>query len=260
MNTNASDMTLASELSGLGDIEKGQGTLVSVVVKKKGVERGTAPNKVIYGDDTVHALIWSGFTYKALVERSYKKLHQEWDKGNLFHTLLEQVTAAGYPEVTLSDVASAVQEVDESFKKVLAEPLDDMDLPDGSGEETKAPIWEPLTIDGQTVRGAKVYIGEGNSSDPRAPVKGSVYIDGVKLGERVQVAAPNGHWKAKQKPKTVAKEILRDRLPIGLYVRYPLDKAGLGGVRVGAAASAYAKQDGVVVDPEAIRSLFKVAV
>jgi len=262
MTTNANDAGLAGELSGLGDLDAGQGTLVSVVVRKKGVARGPATARVVYGDDTVHSLIWSGFTYRALVERSYKKLHEEWSKGSLMHNLLKEVQDAGCATVTVHDVAAAVQEIDESFKKVLAStdeddnPLSGFDEP---VEPEKAPIWEPLKVNGQTVRGAKVYIGEGNAKDPRSPVKGNVYLDGVKLGEKVLTSATNGAWKPKQQPKTVAKEILKARLPVGLYVRYLLDRESMASVKIGSAASAHAKQEGVLVDPEAIRSLFKVA-
>lgn len=236
--------------------------MVSVVVRKKGVARGPSTAKVVYGDDTVHSLIWSGFTYKALVERSYKKLHEEWSKGSLMHNLLKEVQEAGCAAVTVHDVAAAVQEIDEAFKKVLASS-DEYDNPlsgfDDPVDPPENPIWEPLKVNGQTVRGVKVYIGGGNDKDPRSPVKGNVYLDGVKLGEKVILKAVNGAWKPKQQPKTVAKEILKARLPVGLYVRYCLNAEAMPSIAVGSAASTAAKKAGVSVDPEAIRSLFKVA-
>jgi len=114
-------------------------------------------------------------------------------------------------------------------------------------------------VDGTTVNGAKVYVGAGNLMDPRAPLTGTIYIDGVKLGEKVLQPAPNGDWKAKHKPKTVVKNILRSWLPVGLYARYSLEKEGLLSIKVGSDASDHAKAEGVPVDPEAIRSLFKIA-
>lgn len=254
--TNAQDATTAATLSSIG--ASGNGTLASIILRKKGTVRGTAPNKVIYGDDYVHVLIWTGFTYKALVERSHKKLHEIWGQGSLFKDLLKTVIDQGHFDATLDDVAVAVQELDANFLKVINGGEYEEDGPYVPSEDHVA-VWEPLKVDGQVVQGAKVYVGQGNSKDPRAPVKGTIYIDGVKLGEKVLEAAPNGHWLAKQKPKTVAKEILRSMLPVGLYVRYCLAPESVTLTKVGAEAANHAKSAGVHVEPEAIRSLFKIA-
>jgi len=105
-----------------------------------------------------------------------------------------------------------------------------------------------------------MYVGNGNPADPgRSPKPGTLYLSGVKLGEVVLKEAPNGHWRADHKPKTVVKQILRDMLPIGRYVRYCLDPDSLISFKVGKEASFSAKRGGVVIDPEAVRSLFKIA-
>lgn len=256
--TNTLDTLTASALSGIGS--SGQGTLASIILHKKGTSRGVAPNKVIYGNDFVHVLLWSGFSYKDLVERSHKKLHEIWAEGMLFKNLLKACIDAGHFEVTIDEVSEAVQELDAAFNKILNggdyEP-DDSVPATGEGPQS---VWEPLVIGGQVVQGAKVYVGHGNTKDPRAPIKGTIYIDGVKLGEKVLQPAPNGQWLPKQKAKTVAKELLRAQLPVGLYVRYALVPEFVVEIKVGAEGATHAKTAGVPVEPDAIRSLFKIAV
>ena len=250
--SNATDAALAADmLSGMGD-DLGEGTVAYIEVRKKGVARGPASNKTIYGDDLVKVLLWTGFHYQSLVERSFKKLHQLWGRGDLYRTLLQAVHDAGHTAATLADISQAVQELDDSFTKGVRG--------DANGEEGDEPtsVWEPLVVDGVFIPGAKVYVGEGGD-DPRSPVKGTIYIDGVKLGEKVVEPSTNGSWLPKQKPKTVAKDILRSWLPVGLYVRYSLERERMLSLKVGAQASAAGKAENIQVDPEAIRSLFKIA-
>ncbi len=251
MNTNANDVTLATNIFTSMKDDMENGTLASIVIRKKGSNRGRADNKTIYGDDLVHVLIWTGFRYSSLVERSFKKLHQLWGKGNLFHTLLQAVQDAGYPEATISDVAFAVSETDDAFIKVIRSDA----LGNAGIQDIENPVWEPLKVDGTIIPGAKVYVG-GSVGDSRT---GTIYIDGVKIGEKILEPAKNGQWLPKQKPKTVAKDILRSWLPVGLYTRYALEMDKVQAIKVGAEASAHAKAAGVPVDPDAIRSLFKIA-
>jgi len=252
--TNADNPKLASVLSEIGDL--GQGTLTSLVLRKKGCLHGRGNTKLIYDDDFVQVLLWTGFHYQALIERSYQKLQALWSKGDLIRTLVQVTVDAGHTGVTVQDAAEAVQETNDAFLRVLSEGH----FLDSAREGDYSPVWEPLKVNDQLVRGAKVYVGQGNPNDPRSPKKGAIYIDGVKLGEKILEPAPNGHWVAKQHPKTVAKDILRSWLPSGLYVRYSLDQESLLIVKVGSAAAQHAKEGKLMVDPEAIRSLFKVAV
>lgn len=245
---------VAAALTELGGTD--QGTLVFLELRKKGVLRGKGEDKKIYGDDLVQVLLWSGFSYRALVERSYKKLHEYWGRGDFVTRLIEAVKAEGREDVTVQTTTTAIQEIEDTFLRVIRTPDKDKDSPpDGDFES----VWDLLVVDGVLIRGAKVYSGSGNPDDHRAPVPGTIYMDGVKLGEKVLVAAPNGHWVSKQKPKTVVKDVIREWLPVGLYARYSLDKDNLLTIKVGAEASKAAKAAKVPIDPESIRSLFKVA-
>lgn len=247
MTTNATDTTLAENLSNIStdNLGVGQGTMVSIVLRKKGHLSGG----VQYGDDTVHVLVWTGFHYKALVERSLKKLDQLWDSGTLFRDLLKEAIDHGTYDATIEDVSAAVQELRDSLNKVVNGATTNFE-----DENTRVSVWEPLVVNGEPVLGAKVYMGSNTDIG-----KGTVYIDGVKLGEKVLKKAANPKRAIKSKAKTVIKDILRDKLPVGLYVRYSLNKKDLISLEIGNNAVTTVKTAGVVIDPSAIRSLFKIA-
>lgn len=260
VDTPASDITLTSALSELGTED--QGTLVSLVVHKKGVSRGPASNRIIYEDDFVHVLLWAGFPYHALVARSQKKLDKLWDQGGkLERDLIQAAQEAGHSNVNLTDVSHAIQEINASFSKVMVGRERAEERGDDPNEPTDCAdsVWEPLVVDGVRVRGAKVYCGQARPDDHRAPVPGNIYLDGVKLGEKVLTPAANGKWPVNSKAKTVVKDILRSWLPAGLFVRYSLEQERMLTVKVGKTAGDHAKGEGVPVDPEAIRQLFKIA-
>lgn len=278
---NANDTGLAQNLADIGNL--GQGTLVSLIVQKKGVERGPAGDRKVYGDDKVHVLMWTGFHYKALVERSAAKLERMWASGNFLSETLGKVISSGCAWATIEDVSAAAQELQGNFHRVLhdRDPMagagvDPVTIPPSEivdpnehilggppldpAKIVSKPVFETLKVGDETILGAKVYIGKGNPDDPRAAEPGTIYIDGVKLGELVIEPAVNGPWKAKKSTKTVAKEIIRAQLPVGLYVRYSLKRDKLDTVKIGADASAHAKAANVPVEPENIRNLFKIAV
>ena len=251
MQTNASDTAAASVLSELTDLD--QGTLLSVVVQKVGQERGPIGSRVVYGDDLVHVLIWTGFAYRALIERSQKMLNREIQRGGYIERLA-RATLEEHEGAKIEDVCAAMQETRDWFRRVLA----------GSGKDPSFlpgldSVWEPLMIEGVAVRGARVYTGLCNKKDPRAPVPGTIYITGVKLGEKVVTPAANGPWRADSKPKTIAKEVLKEDLPVGLYCQYRLDPDRVCGLTVGKKAAKAAKTEGIFIDPDALRSLFKIA-
>lgn len=249
MQTNSTHGMAASVLSEVGSLDSG--TLAFITVHKKGETRGKGTSKQVYGDDIVHVLVWTGFSYEALVQRAIKKL--EAVEG--LHPLLLAEAQKIDPFVTLDDVCLAVQELRTSLYKVVSEPSGRVPA---TPEETDS-VWEPLIVDGTKIRGSKVYVGKGDPTKPGGPKPGTIYVDGVKLGQVTVTPAPNGHWKKDSKSKTVVKEVLKDMLPVGLYVRYSLEPDRVLAIKVGKDASAAAVAAGIPINPEAIRSLFKVA-
>jgi hypothetical protein len=248
--TNASDAPIAIQLADLSQTD--QGTLVYIKVRKMGDARGPSTARVIYGDDLVAVLIWSGFSYKALVARSDKKLNELLNRGRFIEKITRYVYAQ-HQGVTVDDVCNALQETRVWFRRVLAEGTGIPSAPNGGA-------WDPFRVDGEVVRGAKVYVGPARPQDARAPIPGTLYVAGVKLGETVIEPAANGPWRPDSSAKTLAKEAIKSLLPIGLYCQYRLEpERVIEGPFVGRQASMRSKAIGVQVDPESVRSLFKIA-
>jgi len=243
---------LAETLKEIGTLD--QGTLVSLQVRKKGVERGSKDAKLVYGDDTVNVLIWTGFSYRALIERSQRKLDALMQDG-LITKLIQAMHDEGQGRADNTDTCAAIQEVQHWFRRILTDPL-----AGGAAfsftEDTE--VWEPLRVGGVKVRGSRVYRGPERDT-PRAPIPGHIYVQGVKLGEVVVEPAEHGPWTPKSSLKTLTKNRLRSWLPVGLFAQYVLRPDDVGHLQVGKAAGEAAKVAGIQVDPEAVRSLFKIA-
>jgi len=253
VQTNTTDFKTASVLADLNDLDQDQGTLLTVIVQKMGDERGLSGSKVIYGDDKVHALIWTGFSYRALIARSHKMLNHQLAKGGYIERLA-RATLEEHEDTTIEDVCEALQETRAWFRKVLAGGT-----PYGMTPPPEGAIWAPLEIDGVKVRGSRVYIGPARPQCDRAPVPGTVYIQGVKLGEKVITPAPNGVWRPNSKPKTLAKNLIKEALPVGLFCQYRLTPGRFSELQVAGKASQAAKKAKIGIDPDALRNLFKVA-
>lgn len=235
-----------------------QGNLITLSIRKKGIERGRGSMRRVYDNDTVQVLLWTGFSYRALVERSQKKLDSLFHKGNLIRDLTMACTESGRVDSSIANSCAAIQDVQAWFYKVLQGKDADIDFTPPEGDTAQS-VWKPLLVGGVKIRGSRVYAGPARPEFPRAPVPGHIYVHAAKLGENVITPAPNGHWQPKSAGKTAAKQILLSWLPVGLFAQYVLCSANLSEIKVGAAASAAAKSAGVQVDPEALRSLFKIA-
>lgn len=251
MTTPTMNTGTLSALNDLIDLPE-QGTILTACIKKMGVERGTAGSKAVYGDDTKQVLIWTGFSHRALIERSMKILTHQLGKGGYIERIA-RATLEVHEGTTIEDVCHALQETRDWFRKVLLsnlEPPDDRPAQGGP--------WEPLVINGVKVRGCSVYMGPPNPANHRAPVPGTVYVKGLKLGEKMVDPAPNGQWTPDSRPKTIAKQIILESLPVGLYCQYRLEPSRVSGLAVAANAVTVAKELQIVIDPSALVSLFKV--
>lgn len=270
MNTNASNTALVFTLA---DARKG--TFTGLVVRKKGKVVG-GKNGVRFGDDLVHVTLVTGFRYGSLVERSADRLDAMTDAD------LDALVAEGRTgfvrlwkkSAKVADLRATCASMglaDTGAKKDLVARLDavapggmiertltraDFDAAraslradlqgsiDGTAVDVNEHVYEPLVADGETVRGCRVYVGNPNGPDASAP--GTVYLQGLKVGETVLEAAENGPIPAsKSKPESVAKRLLRSRLPIGRYVSYRLAPDSGFILRAGGAAAAAADKDGV---------------
>ncbi len=246
--TNASSVTLALSLA-----LSRKGTFTGVITTLVGSERGG----VRYGDATVHDVVVTGFSYTRLKERDLKILVGVTDQD------LQKVLAAKSPTawdrpraknaaqvpVTLADMKAALQEMIDSAQKSIA----------GTNTSTTEDVYEPLVVDGETVRGARVYTGHSDPTLDAAP-KGTIYLQGLRVGRTV-LAQPQMGWgpDTKSEAKTVAKGLITSefKLPSRRYVSYKLDasQAGSWVLAVGGGAAVAADAAGVTLDSSLVEEV-----
>lgn len=240
MTTNASSVSLAQSLA-----TARKGTFTGIIQQLVGSERGG----VRYADALVHDVVITGFSYTRLKERDQKILAKITDQD------LAAVLAAKSPQawdrpraknavqvpVTLADMKLALAEMLDSCQKSIA----------GTNTSTTEDVYEPLVVDGETVRGARVYVGHADPTQDAAP-KGTIYLQGLRVGRTVLADPANGWGPAtKSEAKTVAKGMITSefRLPSRRYVSYKLDTASSSWVlAVGGGAALAADAAGVTLD------------
>lgn len=275
--TNANLPALAETLS---SARKG---FTGLIVKKAGVVRGGKNNPVVYGDDTVHAVIVTGFKYPSLVERSLARAEalseadldavvarglmgweRVWKKSAKVGDLravcaelglddsgikkdlvarLEVAVPGGMRQVAVSraDVDQALVDVKADLQRFI----------DGDTEPSNAHVFEPLVVEGQKVRGARVYVGPSEEGVEPAAEVGTVYLQGLIIGSKVLSPAANGPApKSKSGAVQVAKKAIRGMLPVSRYVSYKLEKGGDWILNIGGVAAQAADRDGVKVDSD----------
>jgi len=229
-------------------------TFTGLIIRKQGVERGPKGSKVRYGDDLVHAVIVTGFSYMSLVRRSLDKMN-----AMDLNALLADATKAGLKgfsgrgknavevAVTAQDINDAVDALRDSFQKTL----------DGTNESTTDHVFETLEVDGNPVSGGRVYVGGGDPNNSKTPKPGDIYLQGLQIGRSVLEAAANGPKPAsKSGVAVVAKNFIRGRLPVSRYVSYRLRSGDDFILRVGGTAALAATTDGVAVKDATIKEVF----
>ena len=242
--TNANHADLAQALA---DVDGG--TLVSLVNRKKGVERGRRGSKTIYNNDLVHVLIWSGHDYEDLVRLSDERLLEMEQTGTLHKDLMAAANAKGL-DVSVQVTCAAVSEVRERFLRRLGSG-------DGPPPRDETAHFRPLEVDGEVIRGCVIYCGPSRPLNLRAPKPGTIYIRGIKVGEKVLEPAPQ--WKTDSKPKTILKELLEKQLPSGPYVQYILTPSDDFELKMGKEASKAADESGIKLRAAAVHDVIQLA-
>jgi len=245
MVTNASSAALAQHLA-----DAKVGSFVGLVIQKQGETRGRGAAKLTYGDDTVHTVIVTGFRYDRLVERSLAKL---------VGMNPADVVAAGLVDgdgnpVTLADVTTAMSDLAASLQATL----------DGTNASTTDHVYDPLVVDGQVVRGCRVYKCVAAdpaheckcrdcTGDAKAPKAGTIYLQGLAVGSKVIVPAANGPVPAsKSRADVVAKNWIRARLPVGRYVSYRLEAGTDFVLCAGGVAAMKSDEAGITLRADAV--------
>lgn len=218
-----------------------QGTLVFLRVKKKGAVRGG----LTYNNDTVDVLMWTGFDYRELGRRSLSK-YNAMLKDHLLSKVQKEASTVLGESVELDDVCVAVQELGSSLQVFGSDATSQFE-----GEVDSN--WRPFEIDSRRVKNAKVYVGPPR----KGMVSGQVYLQGMKIGDRVVEPAVNGDLPSMRgRTKTKVKDMVRSWLPLGHYCQYTLDDTNASSLRFGREAAQAAKEAGIIVDPAKIESLF----
>lgn len=246
-----------------------KGTFTGLITQKVGKTMGPKDAKVTYGDDLVHTVIITGFSYERLVKRSLEAL-------NAINVadIMAEVTKRGLvgytgrgknqvqTPVTASDIGEAMMELKDSFNRTLDDNCE--------SESTTAHVYEPLVVDGEVVVGGRVYRCVADTGrkchcracteDAKAPKDGTIYLQGLKVWSKVLTPAANGPIPAsKSAAKTVAKNLLRSKLPVNKYVSYRLEPGTDFLLRAGGTAEIEATQDGFKVTDEIVNVIQKVA-
>lgn len=219
LTTNANLPNLAANLSA-----KRKGSFVGLIIQKKGVQRGRGKERKTYGDDLVHVVLVTGFKYEHLVKRSLDKL-PEINASVVLDRLQRRNLRAGTGEaITQDDVFLALESLAESFRKTL----------EGESISTTKHVYDPLVVNGRKVRGCRVYKCVSGSEhpcycrectdNPKSPEAGTIYLQGLKVWQRVLKPAEHGPIPpSKSRADVVAKNYIRKMLPIGRYVSYALE-------------------------------------
>ena len=181
--------------------------IVIVTSDLKGVKQGG----IQYNDARVQDVVLTGWGYDDILQQDLTLLqgvqtqdlvaleakgHTAWHCGSIV-------------PVTLSDYQLALAELLASRQASLA----------GTNTSTTDGVFDPLVVDGFFVSSARVYVG--TVAEP----KGTIYLQGLRMGRKVLSPPPNGYKPApKSKPLTVAKKALAESLalPSNNYVTYIL--------------------------------------
>ena len=155
--TNATNTVLAADLAS----GRASATFTGIVIRLTGSEYGPKGSKVRVGDALVHDTLVSGFSYINLKERDIAALlavslqdlrdleaqnHEAWDRPRAKNAMKVRLVLADYQD--------ALKALLESANKSYS----------GTNEATTDHVYEPLVVDGETVRGCRVYVG--HASDP----------------------------------------------------------------------------------------------
>ncbi len=192
-------------------------TFSSITHRKVGKEVGKKGEKKVVGNDLVRQTVLLGFKYDRLCERSIAAL-TEMEPELIVASWQGKVAGMDF---TQSDFETAAEEVRQSL--TLSR--------DGENISTTDEAFEPLVVDGERVRGGRIYVGE-NENIPR----GTLYIQGLLIHTEIleKGEAPPPH--KYREVRTALKDAIRRELPIGRYMSARLLPGGEWFLKVGSSA------------------------
>jgi hypothetical protein len=253
-NASASSTTLAAAIAGSRSAQCA--SIMSAVLTKRGVTR-LAPGekrggkKVTMGDDTVRVTFVGGRSYMSLTRKGLGIMSDLTD-ADLDAMVAEGHTAwsgrgknATQVAVTRADFTAALVEMIDSAGKTLA----------GTNTSTTDHVYEPLVVDGKTIRGYRVYVGPSDPSVTPKSAPGTIYVQGLILGQTVLQAAQYARPVSKSGAKAVAKRRIKRLLPVRRYVSYSLEAGSDFILNLGAEAVTASDAAGITVDPTVVADI-----
>jgi len=187
--------------------------IATLVYKKKGTLRGSGANRKRYGDHKVAVTILTGFDYKNVVAKSKDQILKIKDQDIVAHAHDYDLPDRNGELIKVNHVWEALTELHASFMRTIK----------GTNTSNTEKVFRPLKIEGEFLKGCRVYIGESKPDNPDAPKPGTIYLQGLKISEVIIEEAPNGDIpEPRSSPKSLAKRIIRSKLRIGRYVSYEL--------------------------------------
>jgi hypothetical protein len=223
----------------LGD-QMGANKVASLVYRKKGTLMGRGADRKKYGDDLVSTVVVTGFDYHRVVSKSQEMLTRISAQDILALATDQELRDKDNEPLTFLDVNKALQELWESFERTLK-------------GESKAPkgVYTPLTVDGVNVPGCRVYQGDSDGTE-----QGTIYLQGLKIGEKILEPSPNGSAPTPRSGKIpLAKRLIREQLPVGQYVSYSLEPHSGFDLRIGVSAGISADEKGILIRDEDLQYL-----
>jgi hypothetical protein len=230
---------------------------------------GSVVRGVRYGNERKHYTVLTGFSYESLVQRSLDAMPSVQTEA-----VLADAAHWGRTDIKKAHVEAARVELAESFRKTL----------DGTSTASTDHVYDPLIVKERddegnlikmTVPGSRVYKCVKDIPNPetggfyrchcrectgeqKAPLAGTIYLQGLIIWSTVLEPAPNGPVPGNPGPKTVAKKALRALLPVGRYRSFRLEP-GTDFILHAGRRAVESMARGFLVDAEVLMLVKKVA-
>jgi len=152
--------------------------------------------------ETSDYVIAAGFSYMTLVEKRLAGL-SAIEIPAVLAKCAGKLDKNGLP-ITAAAVETALTALRESYQRTL----------DGVSVWPAGEVFEPVIVDGVTVRCAKTYTGN------KAAEPGTIYMSGLIIKKTVIEAAPVVKAAPKSRPDVIAKSMIEKMLPGGNIVSF----------------------------------------
>lgn len=215
MTTNAQSTKVAAYLSDLAEETKGSPRFARFSTRLAGEVRAGLRR----GDHVMEYVLLTGASYLNMVTRSIEILDRELQSETFIPDLVSLLASREVTDektkapITESDVIDAVFGIYPGRKGLL---IGLRETAEGvNSDSLSAHVYEPLVVDEEQVLGCKVYRGLGDPNDPKAPVPGTIYLEGIVISSRVVERSPNGDKiPSKRGACVVVKEFLQEHLDL----------------------------------------------